>query len=142
REYGPLEFDVIKRVSLSFVYDLPFGKGRALMNHPSRIAGAIFGGWQINGIGVFQGGFPFTPVLGTSLGKTATNSRPNAIGDPTRTSHRPDDWISRAAFAIPSDAEIAGGNFVGNAGRNSIRQPGLANFDFSVGKNFQLLDNL
>jgi hypothetical protein len=142
REYGPLEFDVINRVSLSYVYDLPFGKGRAFLNGASRAVDLILGGWQVNGIGIFQGGFPFTPVLGTSLGKTATNSRPNAIGDPNATTRQPHDWINRAAFVVPSNAEIAAGNFYGNAGRNSIRQPGLANFDFSVGKNFAVRENL
>jgi hypothetical protein len=90
----------------------------------------------LSGITTLQGGFPVTPVLGTSLGKTLTNSRPNAIGDPTKTSRQPNDWLAVSAFAVPSTAEITAGNFFGNAGRNSVREPGLVNFDLSVLKSF------
>src|SRR5207247_4606422 len=88
REYGPLEFDVINRVSVGYVYDLPFGKGRHFLTNPNRAAEYLLGGWQVNGILTLQGGFPITPTLSYSLGKTNTNSRPNAIGHPTKTSRR------------------------------------------------------
>jgi TonB-dependent receptor-like protein len=142
REYGPLEFDVINRVSISYIYDLPFGKGKSYLSSASRVLNHLVAGWQINGITTFQGGFPITPVLGFSLGKTDTPSRPNAIGDPTKTSRQPNDWISAAAFAVPSDAQVAAGNFYGNAGRGSMRAPGLTNFDFSILKNFTLREDV
>jgi len=142
REYGPLEFDVQKRAVFSYNYELPIGRGKPLLGGASPIANTLIGGWQINGITSLQGGFPLTPSLSISLGRTFTNSRPNIIGDPTATSHRPDDWFNRAAFAIPSDAEIAAGNFFGNAGRGSLRGPGLVNFDFSVVKNTTIRENL
>jgi hypothetical protein len=138
REYGPLEFDVINRANISYMYDLPFGKGKAYLKGISGALNQVIGGWQINGITTFQGGFPITPVLSYSLGKTLTNSRPNVIGDPMKTARQPYDWISPAAFAIPSDAEVAAGNFFGNAGTNSLREPGLVNFDFSANKVFPI----
>lgn len=138
REYGPLEFDVVKRVSLSLVYDLPFGKGKRYLNRASKVVDQVAGGWELTGITTFQGGFPITPVLSYSLGKTDTNSRPNAIGDPTNSARQPYNWVSPSAFAIPSNAEIAAGNFFGNAGWNCMREPGLVNLDFSVLKNIGL----
>jgi hypothetical protein len=66
----------------------------------------------------------------------------NLSGDPTNTSRQPDDWLNPAAFAIPSNAEIAAGNFYGNAGRSSVRSPGFVNFDFSIGKNFRFREDL
>jgi hypothetical protein len=142
REYGPLEFDVINRVSVSHIYSFPFGKGKRYLGDAPGVLNYFVGGWQMNGIFTFQGGFPITPVLGYSLGKTDTASRPNAIGDPTNTSRQPDDWIGRSAFVIPSDAEIAAGNFYGNAGRGSIRSPGLLNFDFSLLKDIPLREDM
>jgi hypothetical protein len=135
REYGPLEYDVMRRVSVSYTYELPFGVGKPYLAGGYGPLNRIVDGWQVNGITTFQGGFPLTPVLGFSLGRTQTNSRPNAVGDPTRTSRQPHDWISRDAFVVPTDAEVAAGNFFGNAGYNSIRAPGLVNFDFSIFKN-------
>ena len=49
--------------------------------------------------------------------------------------------ISRP-FAIPGNGEIASGNFFGNAGRGSLRSPGLVNFDFSVIKSTNIRENL
>jgi hypothetical protein len=142
QEYGPLEFDIVNRASFGYVYDLPFGTGRRFLSNSPGIVKALLGGWQVNGITTLQGGFPYTPVLSYSLGKTFTSSRPNAIGDPTKTSRQPHDWVSPAAFAIPSDSEIAAGNFYGNTGRNSVRQPGLVNFDFSLMKNFEIREQM
>jgi len=142
REYGPLEFDVINRVSTAFTYDLPFGKGRRYLNRASKVLDQVVGGWELNGITTLQGGFPITPALSFSLGKTDTNSRPNAVGDPTKTSRQPHDWIAWNAFAVPTDAEIAAGNFFGNAGRGCIRSLGLVNFDFSVLKHFDLSERI
>jgi len=142
REYGPLEFDVERRAVFSYNYELPFGSGRPFLSSVSPLAKALVGGWQLSGITTLQGGFPLTPSLSISLGRTFTNSRPNIIGDPTKTSRQPDDWLSRAAFAVPSNAEIASGNFFGNAGRGSLRSPGLVNFDFSVIKNTNIRENV
>jgi hypothetical protein len=142
REYGPLEYDVIHHLSASYVYELPFGKGKRYLNRASGAASRVLGGWEIAGITTLQGGFPITPVLGNSLGKTNTNSRPNAIGDPTQSARQPYNWINPAAFAIPTSAQIASGDFFGNAGANSIREPRLVNFDFSVLKKFSVRESV
>jgi hypothetical protein len=142
REYGPLEFDVKSHASIAYIYELPFGRGKHFLSAAPRPVDLALGGWQINGITTFQGGFPITPELGFSLGKTTTNSRPNLIGDPTNTARQPYDWISPTAFVVPSTAEIAAGNFFGNAGRGSLREPGLVNFDLSVFKMFNIRESM
>src|SRR5262249_25463117 len=136
REYGPLEFDIKRRFVASYLYELPFGKGKRFMSSPSRALDLIAGGGQVNGISTFQGGLPLTPSLSFSLGKTDAASRPNVVGDPTKTSRQPSDWLAASAFAIPTNAEIAAGNFFGNEGVNVVRAPGLVNFDFSLFKTF------
>ena len=84
-----------------------------------------------------------TPSLTFSLGKTATNSRPDVIGDPTKgTARQPHDWISAAAFAIPTNDQIAAGDFFGNSGVGVIREPGMVNFDLSIVKNFALRERM
>jgi hypothetical protein len=141
REYGPLEFDIVRRFVASYLYELPFGRGKHFLN-TSRALDLVVGGWQVNGITTFQGGFPLTPTLSYSLGKTDTVSRPNLIGDPTKTSRQPHQWITAAAFAIPTNAEIAAGNFYGNQGVGVVRSPGMVNFDFSLFKSFELRERM
>ncbi len=142
RHYGPLEFDIQQRAVFSYVYDLPFGKGKRYLGQTSRALNHVLGGWQFGGITTFQGAFPITPVLGVSLGRTFTNSRPNAVGDPAQSSRQPHDWINRNAFAIPSGADVAAGNYFGNTGTGSVRAPGLVNFDFSILKNIAVRENI
>lgn len=142
REYGPLEFDIMRRFVASYLYELPFGRGKRFLGSSSRVVDLLVGGWQLNGITTLQAGFPLTPTLSYSLGKTDTVSRPNVIGDPTRTSRQPNDWLSAAAFAIPTNAEITAGNFYGNEGVGVVRSPGLVNLDFSVFKNFEVREGM
>jgi len=50
--------DVPQRVSLSGVWELPFGNNKPLLNHTGRIASRLVGGWQLSGVFVYQVGFP------------------------------------------------------------------------------------
>ena len=142
REYGPLEFDIVRRFVASYLYELPFGKGKRFLGQSSRAVNLIAGGWQVNGITTFQGGLPLTPSLSYSLGKTDAASRPDVIGDPTKTTRQPHDWLAASAFAIPTNAQIAAGNFTGNEGVNVVRAPGLVNFDFSLFKTFEVNEQM
>ena len=55
--YGPTLFDLRHVVHANGTYDLPFGKGRALLNHGG-IVNAVVGGWTIGDIFTFQTGAP------------------------------------------------------------------------------------
>ncbi len=56
-------FDIKHAFSASWVWDLPIGKGRALLgNAPGWINSAV-GGWSFSGIGRIQGGIPMVVVL-------------------------------------------------------------------------------
>ncbi len=57
------DLDVSNRLSVSAIYELPFGRGKAIMSDAGSVAEAIVGGWQIQGVYTFQTGFPI--VFGT-----------------------------------------------------------------------------
>jgi hypothetical protein len=133
-------FDVRHRLSVSYAYDLPFGRGRALVNDGGFLT-TLLTGWQTFGIVTAQTGRPFTVALiqefdnsGTgrsSLGFGA-NDRPNLVGDPHAGPRTPERWFNTAAFAFP-----APGTF-GNAGRNILEGPGYHNVNASLVKNTAL----
>jgi hypothetical protein len=50
--------DVPNRVTTSILYQLPFGKGKALGGHAGGVLDGIIGGWSVNAIGQFQSGRP------------------------------------------------------------------------------------
>jgi len=141
-ERGPAEFDVTHRLSVSYVYELPWGRGRRWGQSWPRPMDFFFGNWQISGIHVVQSGLPLTAILGGSsvlnLGSDRV-VRPNLMANPElpssqRTVGR---WFNTDAFATLSPAPRA----FGNAGVGIMRGPGFANFDFSIAKNVSVDEN-
>lgn len=58
QSYGPTSFDLRHVIHASGTFDLPFGKGKALMNRPGAID-KIVGGWSLGTIVTWQTGLPF-----------------------------------------------------------------------------------
>jgi len=52
--------DVPHRFSMSYFYELPFGKGQHFGSGVNKWANAVIGGWQIQGTYTYQSGFPIT----------------------------------------------------------------------------------
>ncbi|HEU4890861.1 MAG TPA: TonB-dependent receptor [Vicinamibacterales bacterium] len=139
-EYGPTEFDIRHRFVASYIWELPFGRGRHWGNSWNRAMDLAFGGWQVTGIHVLQSGLALTATLSganvVNLGGER-RARPNLVGEPElsesqRTLARWFNTDAFAAFAVPQA--------FGNAGVGIMRGPGLANFDFTFAKNFQVTD--
>ena len=140
-ERGPAEFDITQRFVASYIWELPFGHGRRYGSNWSGPMDFLLGGWQVTGIHVLQSGLALTATLGGSsvlnLGGER-RARPNLVGEPElpaseRTVER---WFNTDAFAAFSPAPQA----FGNAGVGIMRGPGLANFDFTLAKNFPISD--
>lgn len=56
--YGPTTFDLRNVIHASGTYDLPFGKGKALLNRPG-IVDKVVGGWTLGTILTINSGYPF-----------------------------------------------------------------------------------
>ena len=137
-------FDVPHRFTGSFVYQLPFGPGRSVGDSWTGAKAAALSGWQLNGIVTLQSGQPYTVALpgeldNSNTGRTSygfgAGDRPNLVGDPNLPNPDPQQWFDPSAFSMPPY-----GTF-GNAGRNIVTGPGLANVDFSVTKDFGLAES-
>lgn len=143
-ERGRSNFDVRHRLSLSYGYDLPFGKGRTFLAGEG-VVPTILTGWQTFGIVTLQTGRPFTVALLSDIDNSNTgrstlgfgaNDRPNIIGSAKLSDPTPDRWFDTSAFAFP-----AFGSF-GDAGRNILEGPGFANFNASLLKTTKLREGL
>ena len=122
---------------MSYMLELPFGRGRALWNRGG-VLNAILGGWQMTGIVSAQTGQYYDVTLANAASQFGTNAagvwRPDVVGDHRMPNPSPDGWFNPAAFAMPIDAA---GNFTyGNLGRNALQEPGLFNVDLGLTKNF------
>ena len=128
---GPSDFDIRHRFVANFIFELPFGEGKAML--PDGVAGKILGGWLLSGIYSARSGRAFTVTQGSNNVGADQTGVPNLTGDPEgpRTVAR---WFNPAAFtAVPSGA-------FGNAGRNILRGPGWVTFDMSVQRRIQFSD--
>ena len=120
--------DVAQRATVSFVYELPFGKGQARFNR-------VIGGWQVNTIGVMQTGIPL--VITGANNQRAT--RPDSTGKSAQldnpTAAR---WFDTTQFVNPPAFTF------GNLGRvlPDVRTPGTVNWDLSFIKNTHFNERL
>jgi hypothetical protein len=74
-------FDVPHRLVVSYVLDLPLGKGKKLLGGASGVAGTMVSGWGFNGVSTFQSGFPLALSTATNLTNSfGGGSRPNSDG--------------------------------------------------------------
>jgi len=139
-ERGLSSFQTEHRSVTSVLYELPFGKGRKLMNGNALLDGFL-GGWQLGSILMLQTGFPITVTTG---GRDQSNTgagfdRPNYVAgqvvDLPRGQQDPERFFNTSAFV-----NQAFGTF-GNVGRNTLIGPGLIQWDFSVHKDFRIVEN-
>jgi hypothetical protein len=137
---GHASLDVPHRFISSFNYEMPFGRGKKYFAGMSRAADMLLGGWQVNGIATFAQGQFQTLALGSDwvLVGSFSKSIPNRIGDQFAGRSTPDHYLNPAAFDFPKDAQGNRIRVVGNAGRNTIQQPGLNNWDMGLFKNFRI----
>src|SRR6266567_4509118 len=132
-DYGLATYDVRHAAVINGIYELPFGRGRALASGLEGWGNALVSGWSVNSIVTLQSGFPFTPQLSynpSNNGDTRNPVRPFVNPDFTGPVilGKPDQWFNPAAFLQPPPNS----GFYGNLGRNTLIGPGLATWDFST----------
>jgi len=118
-------------------WTLPFGEGRR------GLAGALFAGWQVNGIASLRSGHPFTVEMGFNRSGNLNTTgfsrherpdlKPGCSSNPVLGG--PDRYWDVSCFELPAI------NTRGNLGRNTLIGPGLVSIDASLVKSFTLGGN-
>ncbi len=141
-EYAFSNIDSPFRWSSSVSYELPVGKGKALLGNGGPAA-YVLGGWVVNSVSIFQTGFPLQIVQATNFnsGFGYASQRPNATGTSPITSgsleQRLTSYINPAAFSAAPQFTF------GDISRTiDMRGPGQVNWDMSVFKNFVIKEKL
>ncbi len=131
--YGRSDLDRTLAYSLSFLYDLPAGKGRQWLH--SGPLSWILGGWQVGGILSMQSGPPLTHTVTPDTQNNTGGYRGDRVGNANlpESDRTVDRWFN-TGFVIPGTP----GTY-GNAGRGLIDGPGWKNFDFQASKDFPML---
>jgi hypothetical protein len=140
-EYGNSDFDLRQRFVVSYIYELPFGQGKAFAHNATGALNQLLGNWQVEGITTAQTGNWFTITdaitnVSTSDGGGVVGYfevRPNVVGNPNGKPCVPGTVFNTCAFEDNSTYFT-----FGDAGRNIVRGPGMQDWDFSVIKTFPL----
>jgi len=110
-DYGNVNFTRRQRFLTTFLYDLPFGKGKMLLNSSNGLVDRVVGGWELAGILLFQSG-PYMTVsqLNDPCGCgynifNSTGGRADTVPDVSPTAGQSlAQWINPAAFSTPANA--------------------------------------
>ncbi len=144
KNYAPSNFDTPWNVNFTLVYDLPKMHGLPKL---------IGEGWSINSIFRAQEGRPFSVYTSRGIDTNSCTdpadlSTCDTISDPSgqglKTTyanydgsplhydfHNVNQFFNTGAFSLPLLGHI------GNAGRNSVRQPGISQLDMGLFKSFK-----
>jgi hypothetical protein len=143
-DYGISGYNQPLNNTTSFVWELPFGRGRHWGSDMNPVIDAFVGGWTLSGVHTLASGAPVTltysptatfVVSGISQEfRGSNNYRPNVIGDPYGDRHSITNYFNPANVVIPTDPS----QVFGNAPRNSVSGPGFWQLDFVAAKNFKL----
>jgi hypothetical protein len=169
-EYGNNISDVRQSVSLSLLYEIPFGRGRKYGSSANPLAKGLVGGWQIGTIFNARTGLPIdveiaraaivyrnnttgaistAPVV-TSAGVQTTPLVNVPGGGQSRNVARPDlvagvdPYIYDHGWQYLNPAAFAmpAPGTYGNLGRNALRGPGINQLDLTLSKKFSLRETM
>ena len=134
-QHGRSDFNVAKRFTIDGVYQVPSpfrsGAGKA-----------VFGGWEMAAIGIFQSGLPLTVVTTAPFPRGDFNADGFNYDPPNTPSYGNYVSASRSAFINgifkASDFPLPASGTPGNLGRNTFDGPGLANVNLNAVKNTRI----
>jgi hypothetical protein len=130
--------DLRHNFTMSFLYQLPFGKGQRWANSMNKVGEHVLGGWEFNGIVLAHSGFPLG--FSTSSNQSGTNigNRPNMTCNSNNLAHQDPRvaWFDTTCFSLPTAGTL------GSAPRTpEIYGPDQVNLDMSLYKNFRVTEN-
>jgi hypothetical protein len=140
------DFDTTSLMTATWIYQLPFGKGKAYLGTANPFVQAVIGGWQTGGIFRFSTGLPFSFF---EPGWT-TNWQQEGYGvvtDPTIRAHKHFDSSGNVLYFANANAinsGVANGSpvrlpYPGETGeRNKFRGDGYLDLDANLNKTWGL----
>ena len=129
-------FDRTHRLTMSGIWEVPFGRGRRHGAQTPAVVNFIAGGWQINGVVVRQSGAPL------GFGNVIFNGDLKDLVLP-KSERTVDRWFNTDAGFNRNSAQQLASNLRGFPQRLSgLRGDGRATWDFSAIKNFNIRENV
>jgi hypothetical protein len=143
---GIASYSITHQFNTNFLYQLPFGSGKAFGSGATGWVDKLIGNWQWNGIVSVQSGFPITPLVGSNRSGDGNGRNPDppnwnpnfkgkvvlGVDEFKKSGH----YLDPNAFVLP----MAG--TYGNVARGALRGPGFFNVNTSLFKRIPLKERL
>jgi Carboxypeptidase regulatory-like domain len=138
---GNSDFDLTQVLNGNFVYNLPFGRGKAYGATMPIWLDEIVGGWLISGLPSWQTGTPYYANSTAYGAGYATLAPAILVGSPAlAASHAHKDSATGLVFGyrnpVLTDAAFTGPVGLNLGQRNELRGPHYSDIDLGVGKTF------
>jgi hypothetical protein len=130
--YGPADWDRNQMLTITHVFDLPFGEGTNRWNQG--MAAKILGNWKINGLFHWATGTPFN-VFADPLACACPGVPSVYANAAAGTNINGQASFNPALFTLPTAGSL------GTAGRNSLRGSDFTNYNLSLFKVFPMAEN-
>jgi len=150
-EWGPAGTDTRQNISVTGVYDLPFGRGKLIGANWNRIVDSIVGGWRLSGAQVYYSGFPVTVASPANYSSTVHAftgaARPNQLRPLHVTGRSITAYYGTGVQGTSCGPNQDDGSCVyqqqpnngfGALRPGSLRAPSFQNIDMSVAKTFKI----
>ena len=142
--YANSDFDRRHVLTGTYVFELPFGRGKWLGNDIPKALDWVIGGWQLAGTYLWASGRPFTVYSGLNTFSNVNQSFANCDGCPRDLGglvERNGTWYwfseeAQAKFSQPEPGEL------GNTGRNYFIAPRTFQTDASLSKKFRITESM
>jgi hypothetical protein len=137
RDYYTTSLDRTHHFVLGGTYELPFGPGKTMA--ASGVAGAVLGGWSLNGLFNHYSGLPFTVTASGASCNCPGNAQTANVINPSAariygSGLNGQSYINAAAFAPVT------GTVLGTGGFDQLRGPGNTNVDLSIFRSFKITE--
>ena len=140
-EWGPTYFDARHMFTFSHVWDVPFGKGRALGNNMHPVLNGFIGNWQLSGILTLRTGFPLTIQGGNNSTTNSRGARASVVPGRSGGNTLSQVGLGSRWFDTTVYTNAARGEF-GSVGIGTERGPGLKTYDISIQKEFPIRERV
>src|SRR5581483_3828298 len=118
---------------LSYIYQLPVGRGKKFGSGMHGVVNQILGGWQTSGVFTFKQGFPLA-IAQADSNPFGVGQHVNVVGDYHVADPNRNEWFNPAAFAAAPKFTL------GDAPRffSDLQSPHYNNCHIRIQKNFAI----
>jgi hypothetical protein len=139
---GRADFNQTNVLTATWIYELPFGKGRKFLNSAPKALDAALGGWSLQGFNTYLSGEPFSVVSGARTADYSSVSRAVVVGPTPSDSLKSEPGVTGPVFfTSASDFALPAPGATG-MGRNVFTGPSFWDMDGAIGKSFPITERM